>query len=163
MRFSKQLPIFGLFLSLAYVTPATNAYLYAMGTSYDMNMGMHCDGKYHMGDHNCASSNSTPIANAQSVTTDEDVNVAITLSGTDADGDSLSYTIITQPVNGILSGTAPDLTYTPNANFNGGDSFTFVVNDGTADSVEATVTITVNPVNDVPAANAQTVKIQLFL
>ena len=56
------------------------------------------------------------------------------------------------PTNGVLSGTAPNLTYTPNANFNGSDSFTFRANDGAANSAAATVLITVTPVNDVPVA-----------
>lgn len=67
----------------------------------------------------------------------------VTLGGTDADGDSLSFTIVTQPANGSLSGTAPNLTYTPNAGFSGTDSFTYTVNDGTVDSAAATVTIQV--------------------
>lgn len=57
------------------------------------------------------------------------------------------------PGIGTLSGTAPSLTYTPAANYNGTDSFTFKVNDGTVDSNVATVTITVTPVNDAPVAN----------
>jgi hypothetical protein len=73
--------------------------------------------------------------------------VAITLTASDVDGDSLTYSVVTTPVSGSLSGSAPNLTYTPNNNFNGQDSFTFTVNDGTVDSNEATVSITVNAVN----------------
>jgi hypothetical protein len=101
--------------------------------------------------------NSPPVATAQSVTTDEDTAVAITLAGTDADGDSLTHTVVTQPGNGALSGTAPTLTYTPNANYNGDDSFTFKVNDGTVDSATVTVSITVTAVDDPPVATAQSV------
>ena len=43
-------------------------------------------------------------------------------------------------------------TYTPNANFNGSDSFTYKANDGTVDSNTVTVTITVGAVNDAPVA-----------
>ena len=57
-----------------------------------------------------------------------------------------------QPLHGTLAGTAPDLTYTPDANYNGADAFSFTVNDGAADSDTATVDITVNPVNDLPVA-----------
>ena len=74
--------------------------------------------------------NGAPVAAAQSVTTDEDTAVAITLAATDADGDPLTYTIVTAPAHGTLSGTAPSLTYTPAANYNGPDSFTFKANDG---------------------------------
>ena len=56
-----------------------------------------------------------------------------------------SYTILTHPTNGVLTGTAPYLYYTPNPCFEGGqDSFTYKANDGTNDSAPATVTITVN-------------------
>ncbi len=101
--------------------------------------------------------NNPPSADSQSVVTDEDMAVGVTLSGSDPEGSPLTYTIVTQPLHGSLSGTAPDLTYTPDANFNGSDSFTFKVNDGTVDSNTATVTITVTPVNDAPIANDQSV------
>ncbi len=88
--------------------------------------------------------NNPPIANNQSVTTTEDTPVAITLSASDVDGDSLSYNVIASPSSGIISGTEPNLTYTPNTGFTGNDSFTFKANDGTSDSNVATVSITVN-------------------
>jgi hypothetical protein len=84
------------------------------------------------------------------VTTAEDTAKAIVLTGSDADGDALTYTIVTQSTNGTLSGTAPSVTYTPALNYNGSDSFTFKVNDGTADSAVATVSLTVTAVNDAP-------------
>ena len=98
-----------------------------------------------------------PTANSQSVTTNEDVAKAITLTGTDPDNDPLTFIVVTNPSHGALSGTAPNLTYTPAANYNGADSFTFKVNDGSGDSNIATVSITVNPVNDAPIANGQSV------
>jgi hypothetical protein len=101
--------------------------------------------------------NDPPVANAQSVTTNEDTAKAITLTATDVDGDTLTYSVVTGPTHGALSGTAPTLTYTPAANYNGPDSFTFKANDGTIDSSTATVSITVTPVNDPPVANAQSV------
>lgn len=93
-----------------------------------------------------------PSADGQAVITDEDMPVDITLTGSDPNGDPLSYIVVGGPSSGVLSGVAPDLTYTPNADFNGGDSFNFKVNDGVVDSPEATVTITVSPVNDQPVA-----------
>jgi len=90
--------------------------------------------------------NTTPVADAKSVTTDEDTPVGVTLSGSDADSDPLTFAVATQPTNGTLSGTAPDLTYTPNAGYFGPDSFTYTANDGTVDSDPATVSITVNEV-----------------
>ena len=98
--------------------------------------------------------NDPPLAADQAVTTDEDTPVAITLTASDPDGgDTLTYSIVTGPAHGQLSGDAPDLTYTPDAGYAGPDSFTFVANDGLVDSNEATVSITVNPANDPPLAS----------
>jgi len=75
----------------------------------------------------------------------------ITLSATDAQSNSLTYSIVSNPSNGSLgsvSGTS--VTYTPNANWNGTDTFTYKANDGPADSNTATVTVTVAAVNDLP-------------
>ncbi|MEZ4864024.1 MAG: Ig-like domain-containing protein [Caldilineaceae bacterium] len=89
--------------------------------------------------------NSAPVATAQSVSTDQDTATAITLAGTDANDDPLTYTVVTNPSNGTLSGTAPNLTYTPTSGYTGSDSFTFRVNDGIENSAAtATVDITVN-------------------
>jgi hypothetical protein len=104
-----------------------------------------------------SSINDAPTANGQSVTTNEDSSVTITLAGSDADGDSLTYIVVTAPGHGSLTGTGATLTYTPSAIYNGADSFTFKVNDGTADSAPATVSISVSPVNDVPTAAGQSV------
>lgn len=90
--------------------------------------------------------NTAPTADAQSVNVDENDSVIITLTGNDADGDTLSYAIVTPPSNGTLSGTLPNVTYTPNADYVGNDSFQFKVNDGTAGSAPTTVNITVNAV-----------------
>ncbi|MDP3848947.1 MAG: Ig-like domain-containing protein, partial [Luteolibacter sp.] len=96
--------------------------------------------------------NDDPLANAQSLATDEDAALPVTLTGGDVDGDSLVFVITGGPGNGQLTGTAPNLTYTPNANYHGGDSFIFTVSDGTAAPVEATVTITVHEVGGTPFA-----------
>ena len=57
--------------------------------------------------------NTAPVANSQGVATEEDTALAITLTGTDAENDDLTYTILSLPANGTLSGTAPNLIYTP--------------------------------------------------
>ncbi len=101
--------------------------------------------------------NDPPTANAQSVTTNEDTAKAITLTGSDPDGDTLTFRVVTGPTHGALTGTTPNLTYTPATNYNGADSFTFKANDGTVDSNIATISITVTAVNDAPTANAQSV------
>ncbi len=88
--------------------------------------------------------NHSPVANSQSITLDENNSKNITLTANDPDGDTLNWNIETQPGHGVLSGTAPNLTYTPSQNYNGSDSFTFKVNDAALDSNIATVSITVN-------------------
>lgn len=94
--------------------------------------------------------NQPPVANSQSLTTPEDTPISFNLTGSDSDGDPLTFSVVSSPLNGTLTGTSASRTYTPNANFNGSDSFTFKVNDGTTDSNIATVTITVTLVNDAP-------------
>lgn len=100
--------------------------------------------------------NDAPTADDLSpVTTAEDNAISVTLTGADLDGDAITFSIVDGPANGTLSGDAPNLTYTPNENYFGPDSFTFVTNDGEYDSSVATVTIEVTPVNDQPVAHAQ--------
>ncbi|MBE7195038.1 MAG: hypothetical protein INR66_21490, partial [Gordonia polyisoprenivorans] len=101
----------------------------------------------------------TPSANSQSVTTDQAIAKAITLTGSDPDTPplGLSYTVTTAPAHGTLTGTTPNLTYTPTPGYSGTDSFTFTDNNGSNTSTPATVTITVTPaptvsVNDVTKA-----------
>ncbi len=100
--------------------------------------------------------NHVPAATSRSVATDEDTAVSVVLGGTDADGDTLIFKDISTPGHGVLSGTAPNMTYMPAANYHGSDSFTFRVNDGTVDSAQATVSITIKSVNDAPIANDDT-------
>jgi MYXO-CTERM domain-containing protein len=102
--------------------------------------------------------NDAPTAAAQSVAATEDTPVGVTLSGSDVDGDTLTYAVVDGPSHGTLSGTAPDLTYAPAGNWAGTETFTFRVNDGGADSSPATVTITVAAVNDAPVAGGQSVE-----
>jgi len=104
--------------------------------------------------------NGIPVADPQSVTTVEDTFAVITLMSSDPDGDPLTYSVVKGPSHGNLNGIAPNLTYTPNTNFNGTDSFTFKVNDGKADSAAATVSITVKAANDPPVANDDSVTTQ---
>ena len=101
--------------------------------------------------------NDAPVAANKTAITDEDVPVGITLSGTDKESNPLTYTILGNPAKGSLSGNAPNLTYTPGSDKNGPDSFTYRVNDGTLNSNTATVSITINAVNDAPVATAASV------
>jgi hypothetical protein len=94
-----------------------------------------------------------PVTTDQSASTDEDTAVDITLTSSDVEGDTVTYSIVSDVSNGTTSLSGATVTYTPTANFNGTDTFTFKANDGTADSNTATVTVTVTAVNDAPVAN----------
>src|SRR5205085_6786029 len=106
--------------------------------------------------------NNPPVANNASVTTLEDHTVTVTMSGSDPDGNSLTFSILTPPAHGSLgpiynaTSTSAQVDYTPNADYNGGDAFTFQVNDGNGGTATGTVTITVTPVNDPPTFTAGT-------
>jgi hypothetical protein len=97
-------------------------------------------------------SNHEPLALEQTVELDEDTTASMTLTGSDQDGDLLAFHIVSPPAHGTLSGDAPAMKYTASPDYNGSDTFTFIVNDGQADSKPATVNITVKPVNDPPKA-----------
>lgn len=100
-----------------------------------------------------------PVATAQSVSLAEDTSVALTLSGSSANGSALTYEITTAPARGVLTGTPPNLTYQPSSNLNGTDRFFFVVRAGSVTSTPAAVEINVTPVNDPPLAYDQTLSV----
>ncbi|EIJ34317.1 Ig-like domain-containing protein [Thiothrix nivea] len=92
-------------------------------------------------------SNTSPTANTDSVTTNENTPVEITLFGYDPDGDVLTYSIINQPANGTVTLVDNKAVYNPNVNWHGTDSFTFTTNDSELSSDAAIITITVNPIS----------------
>lgn len=103
--------------------------------------------------------NDAPVVTTTEVsaTTDEDTSVDITLSGSDVDEDNLTYNVIDLN-NGTVSFSSNIATYLPNQDFNGTDTFTFNVNDGSVDSNNiGTVTISINPIDDEPISNAVSV------
>ncbi len=91
-----------------------------------------------------------PTAFAQSLTNLENSALPVTLTGYDPQGYALTFSVLTQPAHGTLSGTAPNLTYQPATNYFGNDSFTFRVNDGVSNSLAATISITNRPVDEPP-------------
>lgn len=100
-------------------------------------------------EYNDGSGNTAPVANSQSIPVDEDsTGNSILLTGSDADGDTLTYSIVSNPSNGTLTGTEPNLSYTPDEGYTGTDSFIFNVNDGSVNSSNATVTITISASDD---------------
>jgi len=103
--------------------------------------------------------NDAPTAGDSSYTTEEDTALVVSGPGvltgaTDPEGDDLTAVLVQGPDHGTLV-LNPDgsFTYTPEANFEGEDSFTFVANDGEDNSAPATVTITVTGVNDAPTVS----------
>ncbi len=94
-----------------------------------------------------------PVAIAQTVAATEDTPKTIVLSGTG--GTPLTYTIVTPPANGTLTGSGANRKYTPKANFFGTDSFTFTVSWGCQTSAPKQVTIQVAAVDGTVAASAR--------
>jgi hypothetical protein len=94
--------------------------------------------------------NNLPVANARTASTVKNTAVSVVITGKDPDGNALTYAIVTPPVKGKLTGTAPKLTYKPNADVTGTDSFTFTVSDGKVSSAPATVTITIGSAPPLP-------------
>ncbi len=99
--------------------------------------------------------NDAPVAVADAPVTDEDVPVSGAVAISDVDGDAMTCSL--DPVDGPENGSVvvnPDgtYTYTPDADFNGVDSFTILVDDGNGGVTPVLVSVTVNPVNDAPVA-----------
>lgn len=95
--------------------------------------------------------NTAAVAQAGSASGNEDTVISGTVTATDRNGDTLTYSLVTDATNGtVVVNSDGTYSYTPNANFNGTDSFTFRANDGSVNGAPATVTLTVNPVNDKP-------------
>ena len=102
--------------------------------------------------------NFPPVGTPQQVAVVEEVGMAILLTGTDSNpGDTLTFSVVTPPAHGTLSGSAPNITYTPAQDFFGTDTFTFTARDGLANSTPATITLNVSNVNDTPVAVADTI------
>lgn len=100
--------------------------------------------------------NDAPVVVADGATTDEDVAVTVNVldNDSDIDGDTLSVALVDAPANGSVTTDDTTITYTPNSDFNGSDSFTYRAVDagGLESDTPATVTLTINPINDAPVA-----------
>ena len=97
--------------------------------------------------------NRPPKADPQNVTTTEDTAKSITLTGSDPDGDTLTYSITKPPDHGTLSGSGSNVTYTPDGNYSGPDDFSFKVEDGKGASNTAKIDISVTAANDAPVVS----------
>jgi VCBS repeat-containing protein len=106
---------------------------------------------------NIAAVNDPPTATGTSISTTTNTPVSRQLSGSDPDGDPLTFSIVTNGVKGTASinnSATGAFTYVPNENAEGGDSFSFRVNDGSLNSSTATVNVTIIFVNTPPTATA---------
>jgi hypothetical protein len=95
--------------------------------------------------------NRPPVPATPSQSTREDTAKSFTLSANDPDGDPLTFTITDAPDHGTLSGTPPNLVYTPGKDFNGTDRFTYAVSDDRGASESQEVDLRVTPSNDAAA------------
>jgi len=126
------------------------------GVAETSGCGAYYEPTYYEPTYYAPPANQPPTADKVYVITEENKPVAVKLTGSDPDVPGMNwfmlaikpvtYSVVTQPLHGTLSGTAPDLTYTPAAGYIGTDSFTFKLSDGTADSAPATVSLVINPV-----------------
>jgi large repetitive protein len=101
--------------------------------------------------------NDAPVSNNQNLTTQEDTPVSGQVVATDIEGDTLTYGIATAATHGTvtLNPATGGFIYTPNADYNGSDSFIVSVNDGKGGITTSIITIGVTPVNDAPVSNNQ--------
>ncbi|MDG0798964.1 tandem-95 repeat protein, partial [Pectobacterium punjabense] len=102
--------------------------------------------------------NDAPVSADQSITTREDTPVGGTIRATDVDGDTLRYSVSTQPQHGTLTldGATGKYTYTPAANFSGSDRFIVTVSDGKGGTTASTVSVGITPVADAPVVSLNT-------
>ncbi|MGY5798275.1 Ig-like domain-containing protein [Rheinheimera faecalis] len=104
--------------------------------------------------------NNAPVATNRSASTAEDTPLSLTLTAQDPDEDQLSYEIVTQPEHGTATVQGSLLVYTPEQDFNGTDSISFVANDAESSSAAATISLTVTAVNDNPVVQDDTILLQ---
>jgi len=137
---------------------------YDMTFKQDAQDELYAPDAYRSSDHDpvviSISFNAAPVAEDMEVSTPEDTAVDITLDVSDANDDPLTAEIVTGPMHGALVVEGLVVTYTPDADYNGPDSFTYKVSDDELESNEATVSVTVTPVNDAPVAVSFEVELQ---
>lgn len=106
--------------------------------------------------------NSPPVAHDLSASTTENNKVDIKLNASDPNGDPLTFSIVDDPRSGALTGDIQSgaVTYTPNSNFSGSDSFTFKATDGKAESNVATASIDVAATNHPPTTSNQVASVK---
>ena len=99
--------------------------------------------------------NRAPVVTDQTLTTNEDESFSGQIIAQDIEGDALTFTLSTAPTNGVvvLDPVTGQFTFTPNANYNGPESFVVTVTDSRGNATDTRITFNVTPVNDAPTAN----------
>jgi VCBS repeat-containing protein len=150
----------------AYITGVTFSFTFPLAVPLDSNCAGCTEGGQFEGSNEAfvaklALGNLSPgAADDDDYQTDEDVVLTVDAPGvlandTDGNSDPLTAVLLTAPVHGTLNLAADgSFTYTPATDWSGTDTFTYKASDGTLESSPATVTLTVEPVNDAPAADA---------
>ena len=92
--------------------------------------------------------NRPPVALPQNMNLWQNSPTNLTLTGSDADGGALNFTVVAEPQHGTLTGTPPDLIYTPTNDFVGLDSFTFIASDGLTVSANRGFNLAINPLTN---------------
>ena len=103
--------------------------------------------------------NDVPVVSALEYTLDEAGSQVLAFVSTDAESDSVTYSVSTDPTNGTVVSSDGVFTYTHNGSESSSDTFQYIANDGTGDSQPVSVTITVSPVNDAPVVTAGTISL----
>ena len=103
--------------------------------------------------------NDVPVVSALEYTLDEAGSQVLAFASTDAESDSVTYSVSTNPTNGTVVSSEGVFTYTHNGSESSSDTFQYVANDGTGNSQPVSVTITVTPVNDAPTVTAGTISL----
>ena len=130
------------------VTGLSNSTAYSFTVTAKNSVGTSAPSKAS----NIVSLNEAPVTNNSTVTVDEDSSLIIELIAVDADNDTLTFEIITQPESGTLEHHGNAWLYTPKQDFNGVDQVSFIAKDDELSSNVAIVTMNVTPVNDDPIA-----------
>ena len=95
--------------------------------------------------------NDAPVGQDSSAGGDEDAAIEGVVSATDVDGDTLNYSVGSGPSNGLVTvNKNGSYVYTPNSNYHGADTFTYIATDGKGGTATGTVTLTVAALNDAP-------------
>jgi hypothetical protein len=108
---------------------------------------------------NVQAQNDAPLAAAQTLSTTRNASLGIGLFATDAEGDVITYRVVTSPTHGVLTGDAPYLTYTPEPGYAGNDSLIFEARDAQGAVTSAEIAIVVKESNTAPIAGAQTLSV----